>query len=74
MEFEDLKENLQHYYRLKETKRLEVTRGGETISVTGPWLPGESRWQVLKWHELLYEMFPDPVLPGDPELGSRALE
>jgi hypothetical protein len=72
--FEELKANLQDYYRLKETKRLVVTRGGETIAVSGPWLPDESRWQFLKWHEILYEMFPDPRLPNDPELGMRALE
>jgi hypothetical protein len=71
---EELKENLAHYYRLKETKRLVVTREEEVISVSGPWLPGERRWRFLKWHEILYEMFPDPILPDDPELGDRAME
>jgi hypothetical protein len=72
--FDELRGDLLRYYRLKETKRLVVTRDEEAISVSGPWLPDESRWRFLKWHELLYEMLPDPILPNDPELGHRALE
>jgi hypothetical protein len=51
-----------------------VIRGGEEVAVLGPWLPDERRSRFLRWYELLYEMFPDPIDPDDPELGMRALE
>jgi hypothetical protein len=76
--FEELKENLSHYYRLKETKRLVVTRDEEVISVLGPWLPGEHRRSMtrypLLWFELLNEMFPEPWDPEEPDSILRALE
>jgi hypothetical protein len=76
--FEELKANVDHYYRLKATKRLVVMRDGEMVSVLGPWLPGETRRTMrrypLPWFELLYEMFPEPWDPDDPHSGQRALE
>jgi hypothetical protein len=75
---EELKANLDHYYRLKETKRLVVMRDGEQVAVLGPWLPGERRRTMttypLHWFELLHEMFPEPWDPDDPEPGQRSLE
>jgi hypothetical protein len=70
----ELKANLEHYYWLKETKRLVITYNGEKIAAVGPWLPRESRWQDMHWPDLLNEMFPDPVEPGDGELELRAVE
>jgi hypothetical protein len=76
--FEELKANVDRYYRLKETKRLVVTRDGEEIAVLGPWLPGERRRTMSKypihWFELLHEMFPEPWDPKDPEPSLRSLE
>jgi hypothetical protein len=72
--FEELKANLEHYYRLKEAKRLVVTRDGEELTVVGRWLPGEQQRRPLHWFELLYEMFPEPWDPDDPRPGERALE
>ena len=72
---EDLKANLDHYYELKKTKRLEITYEGERIAVVGSWLPDErGRGWSLNWPDLLYEMFPDPIDPDEPELGTRGLE
>jgi len=76
--FEELKANVDHYYRLKESKRLVVMRDEEKIAVLGPWLPGERRRTMTKyplhWFELLNEMFPEPWDPEDPEPELRALE
>lgn len=76
--FEEMKANLDHYYELKQTKRLVVMRGEQLIAVLGPWLPGESRRTMtrypLLWFELLNEMFPEPWDPEDPSPGQRALE
>jgi hypothetical protein len=72
---EDLKANLEHYYWLKKTKRLEVTYNGRWIAFVGRWLPDErGRTWSLRWPDLLNEMYPDPVEPGEPELGTRGLE
>jgi hypothetical protein len=76
--FEELKENVAHYYRLKQTKRVVVVRDEEEIAVLGPWLPGERRRTMSKyplyWSQLLNEMFPEPWDPEDPDSGLRALE
>jgi hypothetical protein len=76
--FDEVKENVAHYYRLKETKRVVVMRDEVVISVLGPWLPGERRRTMTKypvhWFELLNEMFPEPWDPEDPSSGQRALE
>jgi hypothetical protein len=72
--FEELKANVDHYYRLKETKRLLVIRDGKEVAAVGSWLPEERRFWSLHWFELLYEMFPEPWDPDDPESGQRALE
>ena len=75
--FEDLKANLNHYYELKETKRLVITFDGKEVAAVGRWLPDErkrGRGWSLRWHELLYEMYPDPIDLDDPEPGMRALE
>jgi hypothetical protein len=79
VEYEELKANVAHYHRLKETKRLVVVRDGKEISVLGPWLPGERRRSMsseypLFWSQLLNEMFPEPWDPEDPYPGQRALE
>jgi hypothetical protein len=74
VEFEELKANVAHYHRLKETKRLVVMRSGEKVAVFGPWLPDERRTWLLHWFELLNEMFPEPWDPDDPNSGQRALE
>jgi hypothetical protein len=72
---EDLKANLDHYYRLMETKRLVITFEGKEVAAVGRWLPGEKgRGWSLRWHELLYEMYPEPIDPDDPELGTLGLE
>jgi hypothetical protein len=57
--FEDLKANLDHF---------------EKIAALGPWLPGKARWMNTHWHELLNEMYLEPLDPDEPELGLRALE
>jgi hypothetical protein len=72
--FEELKAKVDHYYRLKETKRLLVLRDGKEIAAVGPWLPDERRFWSLQWYELLYELFLDPLKPDDPELSLRVLE
>jgi hypothetical protein len=77
--YEELKANVEHYHRLKDTKRLVVVRDGEEISVLGPWLPGERRRSMssrypLFWSQLLNEMFPEPWDPEDPSPGQRAIE
>jgi hypothetical protein len=77
--YEDLRANVDHYYRLKETKRLVVVRDGQEISVLGPWLPGERRRSMtgeypLFWSQLLNEMFPEPWDPEEPDSILRALE
>jgi len=76
--FDQVKANVAFYYRLKESKRLVVTRDGEEISVLGRWLPGERRRSMSKyplhWFELLNEMFPEPWDPEEPDSILRALE
>jgi hypothetical protein len=77
--YEELKAKVDHYYRLKETKRLVVVRDGEEISVLGPWLPGERRRSMssrypLFWSQLLNEMFPEPWDPEEPDSILRVLE
>jgi hypothetical protein len=76
--YEDVRENVAHYYRLKETKRLVVMRDDVEVAVLGPWLPGEHRRTMTKyplhWFELLNEMFPEPWDPDDPAPSQRALE
>jgi hypothetical protein len=79
VEFEELKANVDFYYRLKETKRIVVLRDGEEISVFGPWLPGERRRTMrskypLFWSQLLNEMFPEPWDPEDPSPSTRIFE
>jgi hypothetical protein len=71
---EELKADLEHYYWLKKTKRVEVTYNGEKIAALGPWLPDERRTMTMHWPNLLNEMYPDPVQPGERNLLSRALE
>ena len=71
---EELKANLEHYYWLKKTKRLEVTYNGEMIAAVGPWLPDESRFMFMHWPALLNEMFPDPLEPGNSEPKLKAVE
>jgi hypothetical protein len=73
--FEDLKANVDHYYGLLESKRLEVTFDGKVVAIVGCWLPGEKgRSWSLRWHDLLHEMYPEPIAPDDPELGMLGLE
>lgn len=77
--YEELKANVDFYYRLKETKRIVVVRDEEEISVLGPWLPGERRRSMssrypLFWSQLLNEMFPEPWDPEEPDSLLRALE
>jgi hypothetical protein len=76
--FDELKSNVDHYYRLKATKRLVVMRDEVEVAVLGPWLPGETRRTMskypLEWFALLNEMFPEPWDPDDPHSGQRALE
>jgi hypothetical protein len=76
--FDEVKANVAHYYKLKETKRLVVTRGEEVVSVVGRWLPGERRRTMsrypMPWFELLNEMFPEPWDPDEPDSILRALE
>jgi hypothetical protein len=43
VDFEDLRRNVDHYFLLRKTKRVEIVRDGEQILVLGPWLPGEKR-------------------------------
>jgi hypothetical protein len=74
VDFEELKVNVDHYYRLKATKRVLVMRDGREIALFGPWLPGEQRFWSLHWFELLYELFPEPWDPDDPETGARSVE
>jgi hypothetical protein len=75
---DEVKANVDHFYRLKETKRLVVMRDDEVISVLGRWLPGEQRRTMsqypMHWFELLNEMFPEPWDPDDPSPGMRSLE
>jgi hypothetical protein len=72
--FDEVKANVEHYYWLKETRRLVVVRDGMEIAILGRWLPGERRLGLLHWFELLYEMFPEPWDPDDPEKGPRSVE
>jgi hypothetical protein len=73
--FEELKANLDHYCRLLETKRLVVTFEGKEVARVGRWIPDEKgRSLSLRWHDLLHEMYPEPISPDDPELGMLGLE
>ena len=73
--FEDLKANLDFYYRQLETKRLVITFDGKEVAIVGRRLPGEKgRSSSLRWHDLLHEMYPEPIAPDDPELGMLGLE
>jgi hypothetical protein len=71
--FEEFRENLEHYMRVKETKRLVVIYGNEEVAVMGPWLPEEERFISPKW--FFDELFPpEPIDPDDPRPLTRALE
>jgi hypothetical protein len=73
--FEDLKANLDHYYGLLETKRLVITFAGKEVAVVGRWIPDErGRGWGLRWHDLLHEMYPEPIAPDDREPGTLGLE
>jgi hypothetical protein len=74
VEFEELKANIHRYYELKKTKRLVVMKDGEMYTAVGRWIADEQRTFLTHWPDLLLEMFPDPVYPGDGELGQRAFE
>jgi hypothetical protein len=79
VQYEDVRANVDYYYRLKETKRVVVVRDGEEVSVFGPWLPGERRRSMrgkypLFWSQLLNEMFPEPWDPEEPDSALRAIE
>ncbi len=72
---EELKANLDHYYWLLETRRLVVTFRGEVVAVVGRWIPEEGgRWKYLRWHDLLHEMYPEPIAEDDREPGTIGLE
>lgn len=63
--FDDLKANVDLYYRLKATTRVVVTRDGEEMTVIGRWLPGETKRRPFHWLALLNEIFPDlPLARG----------
>jgi hypothetical protein len=62
--FEDMRWDAAHYLKLRKTKRLVVTHGGEEILALGPWLPGEERAPAPEW--FLKDLHP-PSLPFDPE-------
>jgi hypothetical protein len=73
--FEDLKAKLEHYHPLMETKRLVITFEGKKIAVVGRWIPNEGgRGWGVRWHELLFEMYPELIDPDDREPGTRGLE
>jgi hypothetical protein len=60
--FEELKANLGHYMRLKETKRLVVIRAGEQVAVLGLRLPSEERgFLTPQFFEFLDALFPEEV-------------
>lgn len=71
--FEELKANLVHYVRLKETKRVSVIRDGEEVAVLGPWLPGEQRIVTSEWFRFYRDLFPPEPVDYENTL-SRALE
>jgi hypothetical protein len=72
---EELKANLEHYYWMLDTRRLVVTFHGEVVAVVGRWIPEEGgRGQHLRWHDLLHEMYPEPIDPEDREPGTIGLE
>jgi hypothetical protein len=71
--FEEVKANFDHYFQVKETKRLVITHRGEQIAAWGPWLPDEERSLAPKW--FYDELFPpEPIDPDDPYPMTRALE
>jgi hypothetical protein len=71
--FEELKANLDHYMRLKETKRLVVMRDGEQVAVLGLKLPSEERGYLTpQFFDFLDALFPEEV--DMTNSASRALE
>ena len=64
----EFKQNLEHYLKVKKTKRLLVFHEGERVATLGPWLPGEERIGSPKFFWFLDELFP----PGPVDMESRA--
>jgi hypothetical protein len=74
VEFDELRANINHYFEVKKSKRLVITKGGETYAVFGRWIEGERRWSYLNWAEFLYEMYPEPWDDEDPEITRRMMD
>jgi hypothetical protein len=74
VELDELRANINHYFEVKKTKRLVITKGGETYSVVGRWLEDESRYFFPNWPEVLYEMYPEPWDDEDPEMTRRMID
>lgn len=72
--FEELKENLYHYMRMKETKRLVVIRDGKQVAVLGLRLPSDEIGAPTEaWWEFFRDLFPPEPVDHENTL-SRALE
>jgi hypothetical protein len=66
VDFDQMRWDADRYLRLRKTKRLVITRGGEEILVLGPWLPGEKRTPAPEG--FLDELHRPLMDPDDPEL------
>jgi len=66
VDFDQMRWDADRYLRLRKTKRLVITRGGEKILVLGPWLPGEKRTPAPEG--FLDELRQPLMDPDDPDL------
>jgi hypothetical protein len=64
VDFEEMRRDVDHYLRLRRTKRLVITRSGEEILVLGPWLPGEERTPAPEW---FMNDLREPLIPIHPD-------
>ncbi len=62
---EELIANREHYWIVKETKRLEILHEGERVATMGPWLPAEERYLTPKFFWFLDQL--EPPGPVDHE-------
>jgi hypothetical protein len=72
--FDEMRWDADHYLKLRKTKRLVITHGGEEILVLGPWLPGEERGPAPDWFFRDLHPPPLPVHPDDANFEEKMYE
>ena len=64
VDFEEMRQDVDRYLRLRKTKRLVIVRDEEEVLVLGPWLPGEERTPAP---EGFMSDLRAPLIPLDPD-------